>query len=80
MAAGLGFEPRPAEPESVVLPLHYPATSLTEVIIALIIVLCQPLFFVLQPGLLAIHFQKKNLKNIVNLYTNSDIMFMYCTT
>ena len=36
MAAGLGFEPRPAEPESVVLPLHYPATPLTEVIIALI--------------------------------------------
>lgn len=25
MAAGLGFEPRQTESESVVLPLHYPA-------------------------------------------------------
>lgn len=27
MAAGLGFEPRQTESESVVLPLHYPAKS-----------------------------------------------------
>ena len=36
MAAGLGFEPRQTEPESVVLPLHNPATLTSVVIIALI--------------------------------------------
>ena len=29
LAAGLGFEPRQTESESVVLPLHYPATDLS---------------------------------------------------
>jgi hypothetical protein len=28
MADGLGFEPRKAEPESAVLPLHYPSTMM----------------------------------------------------
>ena len=34
MAAGLGFEPRQNESESLVLPLHYPAMLLTKGIIA----------------------------------------------
>ena len=34
LAAGEGFEPSQTDPESVVLPLHNPATQLTVVIIA----------------------------------------------
>ena len=34
LAAGEGFEPSQTDPESVVLPLHNPATFATEVIIA----------------------------------------------
>ena len=31
MADGLGFEPRQADPESAVLPLHYPSTLRSKV-------------------------------------------------
>ena len=34
LAAGEGFEPSQTDPESVVLPLHNPASLVTEVIIA----------------------------------------------
>ena len=30
MAAGLGFEPRHADPESAVLPLHHPAAQIIQ--------------------------------------------------